>query len=453
MIMLSMISKKSVAKFTISGAFMAGACASLIPDSHYTAAPTASVSIPIPEAINTNHPQDKQDVSPLSEKELDLGAPDIRPLIGYMIYTDTSEPVGGIYGEKNPDMKFNPASATKIFIVNETLKRIQDGTLDPNKVIDIPHPKLISTNNELQHGDALHNYAKFPGGKIQQEVKRASVANVLKAIMIGSSNIGCIALSNDIFGSEKKAVAFFNNRAKEKGWTDFHMGNTSGFPTKHAASNHYMTARILLGELKDVKARMDDMRADYPDMINGMNGSSVTINAFDKNGETSYKITSHSKLMIEGPLHVDGISVLKTNHSRFSPESRFGTMLITDIKVGGEKREIAYLASGFPTQMAREEWIHHKIVKQTPLLVENDLRTHPNQEVKQAAVISASVPALSEVKSDNSGIPLNMAFGLAAITALGALGYAQARSMRPQKAGRMKITVTYYDRAQSRDPG
>ncbi len=129
-----------------------------------------------------------------------------------------------IYGE-NPDQIKEMASTTKIFTAYFALEKCENDNINMQSLHKI---KPQWTGIE---GSSIY---LMP----EEEV---SIEELLYGLMLRSGNDSAVALSEIVFGSEKKYVEYANARLKQMGYKNTTLQNPHGLP----ANNHHTTAREL----------------------------------------------------------------------------------------------------------------------------------------------------------------------------------------------------------------
>ncbi len=132
---------------------------------------------------------------------------------------------GAILLEKDADTPMPPASMSKLMTVFMLFERLKDGRLD------------------LEDSFPISKKAwKMGGSKMFVEVgKHATIADLLRGIIVQSGNDACIVVAEGIAGSEEAFAEAMTRRAAEIGLTQSSFRNASGWP----APGHHMSARDL----------------------------------------------------------------------------------------------------------------------------------------------------------------------------------------------------------------
>ncbi|MHB9132767.1 MAG: D-alanyl-D-alanine carboxypeptidase family protein [Armatimonadota bacterium] len=127
--------------------------------------------------------------------------------------------------EKNADEKLPMASTTKIMTAIVILEHGKER---------LGEEVTVSANAFATGGSSV-----FKAGD------RTTLENLLKAILIQSSNEASVAAAEYLAGSEKQFVAWMNAKAKELGLRHTHFVNCHGLYDRKIGAQHYSTARDL----------------------------------------------------------------------------------------------------------------------------------------------------------------------------------------------------------------
>ncbi|RDI96846.1 D-alanyl-D-alanine carboxypeptidase [Dyella solisilvae] len=188
---------------------------------------------------------------------------------------------GQVLASKDPDLRVEPASITKIMTDYVVSAEIANGKI---KMTD---PVTISENAWRGGGAATDGSTSFL--KLDSQVP---LKDLLYGLIIQSGNDAAIALAEHTAGSEPAFANLMNAYAKQLGMTNSNFENASGYPI----ANHYTTARdiALLS-----RALIHDFPEDY---------AISAIKDFEWNG-----IKQHNRnLLLWRDNTVDGI---KTGHT------------------------------------------------------------------------------------------------------------------------------------------
>ena len=147
----------------------------------------------------------------------------------YAILIDASS--GEILAQKGSDIRFNPASMTKVMTLVVALEYLTDEDLD----------------RKLQLTQAAHDYmttGAYAGAStsfIKKDIYLndfVSVKDALYAIGVASAADATYLICVDVAGSEEAFVAMMNQKATSLGLTNTHFDNAIG----HESENNYTTA-------------------------------------------------------------------------------------------------------------------------------------------------------------------------------------------------------------------
>ncbi|MCF8563673.1 D-alanyl-D-alanine carboxypeptidase [Alicyclobacillus tolerans] len=129
---------------------------------------------------------------------------------------------GKVLFEKDAHEKLPMASITKVMTLLLIMEAIDDGK--------------IKMTDRVKTSD----YAASMGGSqiFLEPGETMTVHDMLKGIAIASANDACVAMAEQLAGSEENFVARMNARAKQLGMDDTHFVNCNGLP----APNHYSSA-------------------------------------------------------------------------------------------------------------------------------------------------------------------------------------------------------------------
>jgi serine-type D-Ala-D-Ala carboxypeptidase (penicillin-binding protein 5/6) len=129
---------------------------------------------------------------------------------------------GKVLFKKDEHEKMPIASITKIMTMLLILEAVDDGKI-----------KLTDKVRASEYA------ASMGGSQIFLEPGESMTVNdMLKGIAIASANDACVAMAEQLYGSEEAFVAKMNERAKELGMNDTHFENCNGLP----ADGHYSSA-------------------------------------------------------------------------------------------------------------------------------------------------------------------------------------------------------------------
>jgi D-alanyl-D-alanine carboxypeptidase (penicillin-binding protein 5/6) len=188
---------------------------------------------------------------------------------------------GQILASKDPDLRVEPASITKIMTDYVVSAEIANGK------IHMTDPVTISERAWRGGGAGTDGSTSFLKLGSQVDLK-----DLLYGMIIQSGNDAAIALAEHIAGSEEAFAGLMNAYAKQLGMVNSHFENASGYPIP----NHYTTAH-------DIAILSRALIHDFPDDY-----AISAIKQFEWNG---IKQGNRNTLLWRDP-SVDGI---KTGHT------------------------------------------------------------------------------------------------------------------------------------------
>jgi serine-type D-Ala-D-Ala carboxypeptidase (penicillin-binding protein 5/6) len=140
----------------------------------------------------------------------------------YFLFDYTS---GQTLAANNPDERVEPASLTKLMTAYLTFTALRQKTLAPDQVVPV----------------SAHA-AKASGSRMFVDPKKpATVAELMRGMIVQSGNDACIALAELIAGSEEAFARTMTREAKRLGMNNTSFANSTGLPDPQ----HYSTARDL----------------------------------------------------------------------------------------------------------------------------------------------------------------------------------------------------------------
>ncbi len=151
-----------------------------------------------------------------------LPAPPQLSANSFLLIDNTS---GEILAEKNPDMRIEPASLTKLMTAYLVATEIQQGTLNESDLA------IISEFAQ-----------SMPGSRMFVEAgTTVTIGDLLRGLIVQSGNDASVALAEHVAASEQGFVSMMNRMAESLGMSNTHFMNASGLPDPE----HYTTARDL----------------------------------------------------------------------------------------------------------------------------------------------------------------------------------------------------------------
>ncbi len=184
---------------------------------------------------------------------------------------------GKIIFEKNSDIKYEPASVTKVMTMLLTMEKIHE------KEISMSDKVTISENAKKMGGSTM----LLDIGEIR------TVEELLKGVAIASGNDAAVALAEYISGSEGEFVIQMNNKAKDLGMVNTTFKNCHGLPE----NGHVMTA-------KDI-AIMSQELLKYEEILKF---TGTYMETLSEGRRTPIEMVNHNKLV----RFFDGCDGLKT---------------------------------------------------------------------------------------------------------------------------------------------
>ncbi|QLG88531.1 D-alanyl-D-alanine carboxypeptidase [Chitinibacter bivalviorum] len=129
----------------------------------------------------------------------------------YYLYDKQS---GQILAARDPDMKVEPASLTKLMTAYITFKMVKEGKLKLEQTL------LVSPKGWKTEGSRMYLDPKVP----------ATVDDLIKGMIVQSGNDACVTLAEAIAGSEEVFAQMMNAEGKRLGLHDSHFTNSTGLP-------------------------------------------------------------------------------------------------------------------------------------------------------------------------------------------------------------------------------
>ena len=145
---------------------------------------------------------------------------------------------GTILMEKNPDVRLPPASMSKLM----TLYLLFDALKD----------KRVSLQTRFQ---VSRKAAEMGGSKMfLREGETVTVDDLIRGVIVQSGNDACIAIAENLAGTEEAFVRFMNLQGEAMGLETSTFANSTGWPHPH----HLMSAMDLI-------TLAERIIADFPD--------------------------------------------------------------------------------------------------------------------------------------------------------------------------------------------
>ncbi len=161
------------------------------------------------------------------------------PAKSYLLYDYAS---GQVLAAKEPSLRVEPASLTKLMLVYVAFHELKQGRI---KETD---EALVSEKAWRQGIDSKESRMFIEVGK------RVAVADLLHGIIVQSGNDASVALAEHLGGTEDTFAELMNRYAQQLGMKDTHFANATGVP----APGQHTTAR-------DVALLSRALIHDFPD--------------------------------------------------------------------------------------------------------------------------------------------------------------------------------------------
>ncbi|QZA82142.1 D-alanyl-D-alanine carboxypeptidase family protein [Deefgea piscis] len=129
----------------------------------------------------------------------------------YYLYDKQS---GQVLAARDPDMKIEPASLTKMMTAYITFKMVKEGKLKLDQTL------LVSDKGWRTEGSRMYLDPKVP----------ATVDDLIKGMIVQSGNDACVTLAEAIAGSEEIFAQLMNKEAKRLGLHNSFFTNSTGLP-------------------------------------------------------------------------------------------------------------------------------------------------------------------------------------------------------------------------------
>ncbi|WP_374707568.1 D-alanyl-D-alanine carboxypeptidase family protein, partial [uncultured Deefgea sp.] len=129
----------------------------------------------------------------------------------YYLYDKQS---GQVLAARDPDMKIEPASLTKMMTAYITFKMVKEGKLKLDQTL------LVSEKGWRTEGSRMYLDPKVP----------ATVDDLIKGMIVQSGNDACVTLAEAIAGSEEVFAQMMNKEAKRLGLHNSFFTNSTGLP-------------------------------------------------------------------------------------------------------------------------------------------------------------------------------------------------------------------------------
>lgn len=183
---------------------------------------------------------------------------------------------GKILAAKEPDLRVEPASITKIMTTYVVFNELQEGRIKPDDEVSISE-KAWRTEGSRMFIDVN---------------SKVAVAELLQGVVIQSGNDASVALAEYVAGSEEAFAGLMNHFTEVLGMENSHFVNATGLPDE----NHYTTA-------SDVSKLVRALIHDFPEQYSLYSEKEYTYNNIRQ---------SNRNLLLWRDPTVDGV---KTGHT------------------------------------------------------------------------------------------------------------------------------------------
>jgi len=266
---------------------------------------------------------------------------------------------GQILFSKEPHIKTEPASITKIMLMIIIQEAVEAGEMSYDDMV------TISRHAQSMYGSQIFLHAG----------ERVSVYDLLKAVAISSANDATVALAEYYAGSEAAFVRLMNRRAEELGMNNTHFENTTGLPPEEG--EHYSTAYDI--------ALMSREFLKHPKLLEM---TSIWMDNIDLPGRQAM-LVNFNRLVRSYP----GVDGIKTGHT-----SRAGYCLAATAERDG-RRFIAVIMN-VESEEARQEEMTRLLDFAFRAFNRQEL-VREGEEVKTMELLSARNPEVTLVAAGN----------------------------------------------------
>lgn len=196
---------------------------------------------------------------------------------------------GTVIYEKDADTKRPPASVTKVMTLLLIYEALEAGKISKEDV--------VTTSDHA---------ASMGGSQVFLEAgEEQTVDTLLKCIVVSSANDACVAMAEEISGTEEEFVRQMNGRAKELGMKNTVFKNCNGLD----ADGHVTTAR-------DIGIMSRELITKYPDILKYTKIWMDTIVHKTKKGEKEFGLSNTNKLIRQYP-YATGLKTGSTGKAKF----------------------------------------------------------------------------------------------------------------------------------------
>jgi D-alanyl-D-alanine carboxypeptidase (penicillin-binding protein 5/6) len=170
---------------------------------------------------------------------LPLPDPPKLPARSYLLFDYDS---GQALAAKEPSLRVEPASLTKLMLVYIAFDELKQGRVKPTDLA------LVSEKAWRQGIDSKESRMFIEVGR------RVAVADLLQGIIVQSGNDASVALAEHLAGTEDTFADLMNRYARQLGMTQSHFRNATGVPVPDqytTASDMAILARALIRDFPD----------------------------------------------------------------------------------------------------------------------------------------------------------------------------------------------------------
>lgn len=211
--------------------------------------------------------------------------------------------------EKNADEAMPPASMSKLMTLYLLFDALREGRVTPETVF------TVSRKAHLMGGSKM----------FLREGERVAVRDLLLGIIVQSGNDACVAVAENLAGSEARFVEAMNQKAREIGLLNSTFGNATGWP--HPAQRMSPADLVRLAEI---------LITEFPEYYA----------LFARESFTWDNIKQDNRNPLLGV--IPGADGLKTGHTSEAGYGLVGSAMRGD-------RRIIFMITGLPSSAARAQ--------------------------------------------------------------------------------------------------
>lgn len=181
---------------------------------------------------------------------------------------------GTVLYEQNADEQRPLASVTKIMTLLLIFQALDSGQIHLEDTV------TVSAQAAGMGGSQVY----LEEGEVQ------TVETLIKCIVVASANDACVAMAEQIAGSEEAFVQQMNDKAAALSMTQTHFANCCGLDTE----NHYSTAR-------DIALMSRELTTKYPDIFHYTSIWMEDITHHTARGDTTFTLSNTNHLIKQYP--------------------------------------------------------------------------------------------------------------------------------------------------------